>query len=91
MNTNINEKKTWVAAIVLGVIGILAGAFVPIVGIILAIIGIVTAVLHKETHKITVGIVFDVLALLVSGASWAIAAYILAHPELIEAAMNANG
>ncbi len=69
-----------IAALVLGIIGILAGCCIPLVGIICSIVGIILGVVGNKQVKTGLGIaglVVSIIALVLSIISWAAYAVIM--------------
>jgi hypothetical protein len=73
-------------AIVLGILGILAGVFIPIAGLVLGIIGVVLGVSARgemrrdggaATGGATAGVVLSIIAIVVSVANWIATAIIV--------------
>lgn len=69
---NMNEKKNCTAAIVLGIVGIILGLFIPILGIGCGVAGAIVCGVKKEQCKIKSGVILSVLAIVLSIASWII-------------------
>ena len=65
------------AAIVLGILGIIAGLFIPIIGVGLGVAGIIVAVRKKAVCKISAGMTLSVIGTLTSIASWILSAVMI--------------
>lgn len=65
------------AAIVLGILGIIAGLFIPIIGVGLGVAGIIVAVRKKAVCKMSAGMTLSVIGTLTSLASWIFAAMMI--------------
>lgn len=72
------EKKTCVPALVLGIVGIVLGLFIPIIGICCGIIGLVICNKSKEEYNIKAGLILSGIALVFSIVSWIIGVIALA-------------
>ena len=70
-NTTVSENKTQCkAAIVLGILGIVAGLFIPILGVGLGIAGIIVNVRKKAVCKLSAGVTLSVIGLVISLGMW---------------------
>lgn len=65
------------AAIVLGILGIIAGLFIPIIGVGLGVAGIIVAVRKKTVCKMSAGMTLSVIGTLTSIASWIFSAVMI--------------
>jgi hypothetical protein len=79
-----------VISLVLGIFGIV-GAIIPIAGLVLGISGLVLGTLSRASHKKTIsmlGIIFSVIAILLSIASWA---YAIEHQKTEDSRNKPSG
>ncbi|MDE6592449.1 MAG: hypothetical protein K2K57_05215 [Oscillospiraceae bacterium] len=65
------------AAIVLGILGIIAGLFIPIIGVGLGVAGIIVNVRKKEICKLSAGVTLSVIGTVTSIASWIFSAMMI--------------
>ena len=65
------------AAIILGILGIIAGLFIPIIGVGLGIAGIIVNVRKKDIFKLSAGVTLSVIGTVTSIASWIFSAMMI--------------
>ena len=70
------EKQTYTAGLVLGILSIPCGLLIAISGWILGIVGIVLNVKNKADKKTTTGLVLSIIGLVLSVLNSIIGAYI---------------
>ena len=73
------EKKKCTAALVLGIIGIVAGLFIPIIGLGCSVAGIIVACVKKEEMNVKAGLIVSIIGCVVSVASWVLSAVMIAN------------
>ena len=73
------EKKKCTAALVLGIIGIVVGLFIPIIGLGCSVAGIIVACVKKEEMNVKAGLIVSIIGCVVSVASWVLSAVMIAN------------
>lgn len=66
------------ASIILGIIGIIAGLFIPIIGIGCGIAAIAVNVSRRESCKLSAGVTLGIIAIILSVVSWVAGAMMMA-------------
>lgn len=78
MEEFVMEKKNCTAAVVLGIVGIILGLFIPILGIGCGVAGIVVCSMKKEECNTRSGLILSIVAVVLSVVSWIAGAIMLA-------------
>lgn len=73
------EKKKCTAALVLGIIGIVAGLISPIIGLGCSVAGIIVACVKKEEMNVKAGLIVSIIGCVVSVANWIVGAIMFAN------------